>query len=170
MELSDKIKKALNDQVAMELSSSYVYQGMRAWFLEQGLKGCAAWMQAQADEEVGHAMRIFGYLDGRRARVTLQAIAAPPVSWESPTAAFKDALGHEQKVSRSINSIADLALAEKDHATLTFLAWFVKEQVEEESSVAEVLDKLALLEGQKAMMYVFDREMGKRKGGGEEDD
>ena len=168
MELSDKIKKALNDQIALELASSYVYQGMRAWFLEQAFKGCAAWMKTQADEEVGHAMRIFAYLDERRARVTLQAIAAPPASWDSPVAAFKDALAHEQKVSRSINSIVDLALAEKDHGTAVFLEWFVKEQVEEESSVAEVLDKLALIDGNKGMMYHFDREMGKRKGDDED--
>lgn len=164
MELSDKIKKALNDQIALELSSSYVYQGMRAYFLDLGFKGCAAWMEKQAEEEVGHAMRIFGYLDDRKARVTLQAIAAPPASWESPLAAFKDALAHEQKVSRSINSIADLALAEKDHGTLGFLDWFVKEQIEEEASVGEVLDKLALIDGHKAMMLMFDAEMGKRKG------
>ena len=162
MELSEKIRKALNDQIAMELSSSYVYQGMRAYFLEQGLKGCAAWMRKQADEENGHAMRLFAYMDERRARVTLQAIPAPPASWQSVEAAFKDALGHEQGVSKSIHAIADLALAEKDHATLSFLDWFVKEQVEEESSVSEVLDKLALIEGHKPMLYLFDHEMGKR--------
>ncbi len=164
MDVSEKIKQALNDQIALELSSSYVYQAMRAYFLDLGLKGCAAWMEKQAEEEVEHAMRIFAYMDDRRARVILQAIAAPPVSWESPVAAFKDALAHEQKVSRSINAIADMALAEKDHGTLTFLEWFVKEQIEEEASVGEVLDKLALIEGHKHMMYNFDREMGKRKG------
>jgi len=168
MELSEKIKKALNDQIAMELSSSHVYQAMRAFLLDLGLRGCAAWMEKQAEEETGHAMRIFGYLDARRARVTLQAIPAPPLSWESVNAAFKDALAHEQKVTKSIHAIADLALGEKDHATRSFLDWFVKEQVEEESSVAEVLDKLALIEGQKAMMYVFDGEMGKRKDENEE--
>jgi ferritin len=169
MELNEKIRKALNDQIAMELSSSYVYQAMRAYFLDLGLKGCAAWMKSQAEEETGHAMRMFAYLDERRARVTLQAIPAPPAAWDSPLAAFKDALAHEQKVTRSIHAIADLSLGEKDHATYGFLDWFIKEQVEEESSVSEVLDRLALIEGQKPMMYLFDRQMGKRGGEGEEE-
>jgi len=142
---------------------------MRAYFLDLGLKGCAAWMKAQAEEETGHAMKMFGYLDERRARVTLQAIAAPQAEWDSPLAAFRDALAHEQKVTRSIHAMADLALAEKDHATYGFLGWFIKEQVEEESTVSEVLDRLALIDGQKAMMFLFDRQMGKRGNEADED-
>jgi ferritin len=162
MALSDKVRAALNDQINLELASAYVYLSMSAYCLDQGLKGFAGWMMKQAEEEVGHAMRIFDYLDERSARIQLKPIDGPKEAWNSPVEVFRDSLAHEQKVTASIHRLVDLATQEKDHATVRFLDWFVNEQVEEESSVGDVIDKLELVGDQKQALYFLDRELGAR--------
>ena len=90
MKLNANVLDALNEQINLELTSAYVYLAMSADFLDKDLKGFANWMQMQAQEEVGHAMRIFHYLDERGARIALQGVEGPPASWDSALAAFED--------------------------------------------------------------------------------
>jgi ferritin len=163
MELSDRMRSALNDQINLELASAYVYLSMSAYCLDIGMKGFAGWMLKQSEEEVGHAMRIFHYLDERSARIQLKPVEGPQVEWKSPLEVFRDSLAHEQKVTASIHRIVDMAIDERDHATARFLDWFVDEQVEEESSVGDVIDKLELVGDQKQALYLLDRELGARE-------
>ena len=102
-------------------------------------------MQVQSNEELGHANRFFKYIVERGGKVTLQAIPEPKCEYKSPLDAFKASLGHEQKVSAAICAIYELAAAEKDYATLSFLKWFLDEQVEEERNVGDMLAKLELV-------------------------
>ena len=76
--------------------------------------------------------------------------------------AVQDTYKHECHVSSLINGLVDLALTEKDHAAHNFLQWFVSEQVEEEASVQEVLDRLKHAEENKAMLFMIDQKMGER--------
>ena len=132
--LSSNMKKALNDQINAELYSAYLYLSMAAYFEDTNLPGMAGWMKAQAQEEVGHAMKFYGYVFDRDSKVELKAIDGPKTKWASPLAAFEDAYKHEQKVTGLIHKLVDLANKEKDHATRSFLNWFVDEQVEEDAS------------------------------------
>ncbi|MGM0567834.1 MAG: ferritin-like domain-containing protein [Elusimicrobiota bacterium] len=65
-------------------------------------------------------------------------------------------------MSAFINSLVDLAISESDHACNNFLQWFVKEQVEEESSVDDVLQKLKLIGDSKESLFMLDKELGQR--------
>lgn len=161
--LSDRMQKALNGQVNAELYSSYLYLSMNAYFKSIHLDGFANWMNAQAQEELMHAMKIYEFINQRGGRALLGAIEAPPTEWDSPLNVFEETLRHEKKVTGLINDLVDLAMDERDHATNIFLQWFVSEQVEEEESVGGVLEKLKLLGGAKESLFMMDRELAKRQ-------
>ncbi len=160
--LSEKMNKALNDQVNAELYSAYIYLAMSAYFEERNLPGAASWMRHQAEEEVEHAMKFFDFINERRGRVVLSAVDRPQAEWESPLAAFEEAFKHEQYVTGRIHSLVELAQAEKDFATASFLTWFVDEQVEEEASVDAIVERLRLIEGAKHGLFMIDRELSQR--------
>lgn len=160
--LKEKIEQALNDQLNAEMYSAYLYLSMSAYFQSLSLGGFANWMRVQAQEELVHAMKFYDFVNERGGRVTLKPIDAPATSWESPLAVFEAAYAHEQKVTGLINDLVNLALGEKDHATHIFLQWFVTEQVEEEDSANEVVQKIKLMGEASGGMFMLDRELGQR--------
>jgi ferritin len=160
--LSEKIEKVLNGQVNAEMYSAYLYLSMSAYFQSISLSGFASWMKVQAQEEMVHAMKFYDFLNERGGRVTLQQIEAPQIEWDSPLAAFEGVFQHEQKVTGLINDLVELALDKHDHATNIFLQWFVTEQVEEEDSANEVVQKIKLMGDAKGGLFMLDRELGQR--------
>jgi len=160
--LNDKMLKALNGQINAEMYSSYLYLSMEAYFQSLSLNGFAAWMRAQVQEELFHAMKFYDFVCDRGGRVVLDTIKKPDSSWKSPLLAFKQILKHEQHVTSLINSLVDGAIAEKDHATLNFLQWFVGEQVEEEANVGAIVDKLKLIKDDTSGLFLLDAELAKR--------
>ena len=160
--LSTEMESALNEQLKAEAYSGYLYIAMGAYFESQGLRGLAQWMGAQAREEFFHSSKFYNFIVERGGRVTLKAIDAPPTNWSSPLAAFQDALKHEQKVTGLINNLVNMAQGENDHATVIFLQWFVTEQVEEEASVGEVVQKLELIGEAGPGLFMLDKELGTR--------
>ncbi len=160
--LSEKMEKALNEQVNAEFYSAYLYLSMAAYFESQGLDGFAKWMEAQTMEEMSHAKKIYDYINERGGRVILEAIEKPKVEWESPLEAFEDAYKHEKYVSSLINKLVDIAIDERDHATNNFLQWFVAEQVEEEASAEEIVQKLKLVGNKGNAIFMMNRELGQR--------
>ena len=162
MKLSSKLEKVLNDQINLELSSAYAYLGMAAYFERTAFTGFGKWMQLQSKEEIGHANRFFKYIVERGGKVTLQAISEPKCDYKSPHDVFKASLGHEQRVSASICAIYELAVAEKDYATLSFLKWFLDEQVEEERNVGDILAKLEMVGDNRSGLYQIDQHAARR--------
>ncbi|MFZ5765872.1 MAG: ferritin [Thermodesulfobacteriota bacterium] len=160
--LSEKMEKALNEQVNWELYSSYFYLSMSSYFESISLTGCASWMRAQAQEELFHAIKIYDYINERGGRAIMEAISKPPFQWESPLHVFEEVLRHEQKVTALINELVNKALDERDHASTIFLQWFVSEQVEEEASVSAVLEKFRLIGDNRSGLFAIDQEMGQR--------
>ncbi|HID97127.1 MAG TPA: ferritin [Thermodesulfobacteriaceae bacterium] len=160
--LSGKMEKALNNQINAEMYSAYLYLSMAAYFEANDLPGCTQWMKAQAQEEMVHAMKLYGFVNERGSRVTLGAIKAPPVEWDSALAVFEQAYEHEQFVTSLINQLMDLAIEERDHATQIFLQWFVTEQVEEEASASEVVNKIKLAGETSGGLFIVDKELGQR--------
>ncbi|MBP7829624.1 MAG: ferritin [Kiritimatiellae bacterium] len=161
--ISSKMAKAINGQINKELYSSYLYLAMSAQAEDLGLKGFANWFRVQAAEENGHAMKFFHYLGEQGARVKLAAIDQPPVEFKSAKAMFEETLKHEKYVTASIHALVDLALAEKDHATGSFLKWFVDEQVEEEANAQEIVDWLKLAGDAGNALLFLDSKLGARK-------
>lgn len=160
--LSKKMEDALNEQINKELYSAYIYLAMNCYFEDKGLPGAANWMRMQAQEETFHAMKMHDFVNERGGRVTLKAIDAPPSDWKSVQAVFEHVLEHEQMVTGLINNLVNLALDERDHATNIFLQWFVSEQVEEEASVNEVLQKIKLIGNDTAGLFTLDQDLGQR--------
>ena len=160
--ITKKMQEALNDQINAEFYSAYLYLSMEAYFQSVNLPGFANWMRAQTQEELMHAMKIYDFVNERGGRVNLKEIAQPPAKWKSPLAVFQAAYKHEQMVTGLINSLVNLAIKEKDHATSTFLQWFVSEQVEEEASADQVVQKLKMTDEAPGGRFLIDRELGQR--------
>ena len=160
--ISNKMEEALNAQVNAELYSAYLYLSMESYYKSLNLNGFANWMRVQTQEEVSHGMKIYDFIHERGGRVTLEAIKGPPTKWDSPLAVFEAVYVHEQKVTELINDLMDLAVKQKDHATTSFLQWFVSEQVEEEASADGVLQQLKMMEKAPGGMFMLDRELGQR--------
>jgi ferritin len=162
MKLPSKLEKVLNDQLNLELSSAYAYLGMAAYFERTAFGGFAKWMELQGKEELGHAGKFFRYINERGGQVKLAAIAEPKCDYRSPLEAFQTSLKHEQKVSASICNIYEMALADKDYPSLSFLKWFLDEQVEEEKSVGDIIAKLELVGDSHSGLYQIDLQAGRR--------
>jgi ferritin len=137
---------------------------MAAHFEAKNLHGMARWMQAQAREEWKHAMKIFDFIVIRSGRVRLAAVEAPKAEWGSVLEVFEDAYKHECKVTGLIHGLVKLAEAESDFASHAFLQWFVTEQVEEESQVEVIVERMKLAGETPIGLIIFDAELGKRGG------
>jgi ferritin len=160
--LKEKVLKALNKHLNAEFYSSYLYLSMAAHFESASLTGFASWMRVQSKEEYDHAIKIFDFIHDRDGAVELIKIDAPKTAWKTPIELFEEVYAHEKEVSKSIYELVDLGIVEKDHATTSFLQWFVNEQVEEESSAMKVLDRMKLVGDSKQGLFLMDREMGQR--------
>lgn len=157
------MEKALNEQLNAELFSSYLYLSMAAYFESKNWFGFAKWMKKQSEEEYGHAMKFFGYINEVGKKVTLEKIEKPKNEWQSHLEIFEEALKHEQYITKRINDLVNLAIKENDHATNNFLQWFVKEQIEEVSSVQKIVETLKLIGDQAGSLFMLDHELGKRE-------
>jgi ferritin len=160
--ISKTMNEVINGQINAELYSAYLYLSMSTWFSEKSLSGFAGWMRAQAQEELFHATKMLDYLLERGGSVELEAIAKPVPDWSTPLEVIEETAAHEAKVTGLINDLVDVALKERDHASNNFLQWFVAEQVEEESSVGDVVEKMKMIGDHSAGMFAMDMEMGKR--------
>jgi ferritin len=94
--------------------------------------------------------------------VELKALSAPQKSWDSPLAAFQAAYKHEQYITDCIHKLVKLARQLDDTATELFLGWYVTEQVEEEASTDEVVQKLLQVKDAPQALYMLDKELGAR--------
>ena len=160
--LTEKLSLALNNQLNNELYSAYLYLSMSSYAGSIGLKGSANWFMVQYQEEMVHAMKFYNYINSRGEHVGLQAIDAPPAEFKNLLDMFEQTLKHELTITASINELADLASAEKDHATAIFLQWFVTEQVEEEENDRDIIGKLKLIGDNGQGLLMLDNELAAR--------
>jgi ferritin len=160
--IDKEVQKAFNNQINAEQFSAYLYYSMASYFESLSLKGFAHWMRVQALEELTHAHKFVDFVNDRGGRVLLQPIGAPATEWDSPLAVFEDAYAHEVKVTGLINELMDIALAKSDHASSSFLNWFVDEQVEEEAAADDVVQKLKLVDKTEGGLFLLDQELDKR--------
>ena len=160
--LNDRMQEALNRQVNAEYYSAYLYLAMAAKFADLGLPGGVNWMKVQFQEELAHAGMIFDYVLERGGEMELTDIVAHAKEWTTPLSVFEYALAHERHVTELIGGLADLALEIRDHSTFQFLQWFIAEQVEEEASAQDVIDKLRLAGETAGGLYQVDKELAAR--------
>ncbi|HCX72126.1 MAG TPA: ferritin [Candidatus Cloacimonas sp.] len=160
--ISEKLQDAINEQINRELYSGYLYLSMAAYFDSMNLPGFASFMKVQLEEERFHTMKFYDFVNERGGRVVLKKIAQPPVDFDSPVEVFELSLKHEQSVTKMINELMDLAIAENDHAAKSFLNWYVDEQVEEENTMNGIVNKLKMVGGKGHGMLMMDNELATR--------
>lgn len=163
--LTEKIEKILNEQIEKEGYSSNLYLSMASWAETEGFAGISQWFYMQAEEELMHMMKFVHFINERGGHAIIPAFDAPPVKFDGIKKVFDQVLDHERFISGSINDIAALATKENDFATQNWIQWFITEQVEEESGVQGIIDKLNLLGNDN--MYMFDRDIMTLRGTGE---
>jgi ferritin len=145
--IKERVVNAINEQINKELNSEYLYLDMATYFEAEGLPGFAQFFKVQVEEERFHTMKFYQYLADRNGRIILKELINPHHDYKSALDVFERAYAHEQYISNSINEVMSIAIEEKDYATVSMLNWFIDEQVEEEASMSEIIDKLKLIEG-----------------------
>jgi ferritin len=160
--INKKVEQKINEQINAELYSAYLYLSMAAYCESSNLPGIATWLYVQFQEETAHAMKFYRYLNERGWRVVLTAIDKPQSEWKDLIDVFKNVYEHEQKVTGLINDLVDVAAAEKDHATVNMLQWYVAEQVEEEANASGLLAQVEMIGGKGSALLMLDRELKQR--------
>ena len=160
--LSEKLEKSLNDQITFEFYSSYTYLAMSAFCESSDLSGFANFFRVQANEELDHAMKLYDYVFQKGGKVVLGEIEQPKKEYDSMVDLFETGLSHERIVTNRIYDITDIATEEREHATISFLKWFIDEQVEEENNFNSLLKKVKRCENNSAALYMLDDELANR--------
>lgn len=160
--LTKNLQISIVEQLNREFYSAYIYLGMSAYCSKEGFNGASSWFLVQYQEEIAHGMKMFKYLEDQGAEITLPDIKSVNVKYESLLHVFKKALIHEQFMTKNLNNLSDIAMKEKDHATYNLLQWYVTEQVEEESTVSEIIDHITLVGENGYGLYTIDKELATR--------
>ncbi|MFH1395110.1 MAG: ferritin [Candidatus Omnitrophota bacterium] len=160
--LSPELLANFNDQINKEIYSAYLYLAMASYAKSKGLEGIANWFNVQVREELAHARKLYEYVNAKEERVIFKTVDEPPQNFTSATDLFEKTLSHEKKVTKLIDNLINTAKMENDKAAEDFLQWFVKEQVEEESNAAAVLNKIKSADKDNEKLMIIDKELAKR--------
>jgi ferritin len=136
---SQKVIDAINEQIGYEFSAELQYYAIAAHFAAEALPQLSAHFFRQAEEEKGHALRFIKYVVDAGGRVQIPAINAPKSKFKTARDAVKLSLDQEIHVTNQINGLVELARKENDYITINFLQWFLTEQLEEVSSMDNLL-------------------------------
>lgn len=162
---SQKLTAALQEQMNFERYSADIYAGLALQLETINLTGMAHYLAKRGAEEREHAHKFSSFLADRNTTPILTALPSPMqdiggAPMDAGARAFSAALSHEQLITSRINALFALAFEEDDPATQELLLWFVKEQVEEEKTLEEILTKFALAAGNGAAILLIDHELG----------
>ena len=157
-----RVRDAMNEQIKFEFESYYIYLSMAAYFHSRTLDGMAHWMRCQAHEEMIHGMKFFDHILDRNEKVELLDVRQLKTTWNSPLEAWKDAYEHEKFITAKIHGIVKIAREEDDFPSDTMLAWFTKEQIEEEQNADKVASQLELVGDNTYALLMLDRELATR--------
>lgn len=159
---SERLIKALNEQIKLEFESSYAYIAMEAHFKKNNLDGFANFFHIQAMEERDHAYLMFNYIYSIGGEVELLDISKPNNIFKDEIDVFEQTLAHEQKVTASINNLMDIAMEDKDYSAQAFLQWFIKEQDEEEEVATDLLEKVKMIKSNPSGLFMLDAKLAQR--------
>ena len=160
--LPAKLVKSLNEQIKYEAYSANLYLSMAAYCASLNLDGFTHFFKLQADEENLHAMKFFDFINERGGRVIISALDQPQSNFKSLTDTVSLALKHEQFVTKRIYGLMDQAIKANEHSMISFLKWFIDEQVEEEATFDTLLNKLKLVGEKGSGLFMLDAEVGQR--------
>jgi len=160
--LSQKLTDELNEQIKFEFYSSHLYLAAAAYAYELDLDGFANFFIVQAEEEKFHAMKFFNFISEMGARVEMKSFDTPKMTYDDILDLFEYTSAHEGVVTDRIYHLMDIATEEREHATISFLKWFIDEQVEEMATFKAMTQKIKRGKDDANVLYGMDDELAKR--------
>ena len=160
--MDKELATALNEQMNFEVYSAHVYLAMAAYCSSENLDGFANFFLVQAEEERFHGMKIYKFLNDRGQRATIQALGEPHNDYKTIIEAFEQGYQHEVANTKRFYALSDLAIDQREHATINFLKWFIDEQVEEEALFDGIITKLKRIDQDSNAFYMMDAEFAAR--------
>ncbi len=155
--MDKKLEMAINEQINYEFESAHIYLAMAGYIATLGLEGFESWMMIQYEEEIAHAKKFMNFVNERGGRIQIKGFADPENEFKSLLDALEISLDHEKEVTKRINNLMSIAYEVKDYASISFLQWYVDEQVEEEDNFNKLIEKVKLVKD--AGLYHLDKEM-----------
>ena len=136
---SERFVDALNAQIGREFAAAHQYTAIGAYYAAETYPQLTKFFYAQAEEEREHAMKMVNHLLDRNAKVDFSEVSAPQTDFADHVAPIRLALKQEQQVTVHIAELFEVARDTRDYLAEQFLHWFLEEQVEEESSMSDLL-------------------------------
>ncbi len=160
--VSKKIVAALNEHINLEIYSGYLYLAMSIKTHEENYKGYSSWLFKQYEEELGHSHDFIHFMQQRDMTVELKPVKAEPITEKDPLKIAKMVLEHERNVTKSIYQLHDLAKQENDYATEIFMHKYINEQIQEEDTAQDIIDKFTFAGDSTSAKYSIDKELSTR--------
>lgn len=160
--LSTELTAALNKQMNDEFAAAHAYMAMAAYCAAESYDGFANFYEQQAAEERFHGTKIYNYLNDRDQHAKFTEIAAPKIDFTSVLDTFESGLAQEQQVTASFYNLADIARKDNEYSTISFLNWFLDEQVEEEAMFKKHIDYIKRIKDDANALYLYEKELGAR--------
>ena len=157
--IKEAVENAIINQIKNEENSSRLYLSMASWCQVNGYPGAAAFLYKQTDEERMHMLKFVHYLNDRAGKSRLLALDNPTAEYKSLLDVFEKVMIHEEFITASINDLYEVALENKDYTTGNYLQWFINEQIEEESTMHGILDKMKLAGNEAGGLFHIDKEL-----------
>jgi ferritin len=154
----------LNEQIAYEFAASQQYVANAVFYDAETLPRLAAFFYAQAVEERNHAMMMVQYLLDADADVSIPGVSMPETEFADIVAPVVLALEQEKRVSDQIAGLVGVAREEGDYLSEQFVQWFLKEQVEEVSTMSSLL---AVVKRSADAPYFVEDYLAREHSGGE---
>jgi ferritin len=165
--MNARVESALNQQIQKEEYSSRLYLAMASWCEASGYPGAAEFLYEHSEEERFHMLKLIHFVNDRGGKVQLLDVKIPPLEYESVLDIFTQIKEHEVYITNSINELYGITVEERDYTTGNFLQWYITEQIEEESLINTILDKIRLVDTDKSGLFHIDKELQAMIGGEE---
>lgn len=157
--LTEEIETALNEQIKREAHSSSMYLAMGSWCDRHGFDNSANHFYQQAEEERAHMLKIFHYVTDLGGNAISPEVTNVPQDFESFRATFEQALEQEISITQAINRIVGKCHQLQDFTTISFLQWFLKEQIEEEYVARRALELFDVIGEEGVGQFTIDKEI-----------
>lgn len=152
---SDKLIQAFNEQVGHEMAASLHYVGVASYFDGEALPQLAAFFYRQSEEERGHALKFVKFIVDVGGKLAIPHLPAAHGSFASAEAAVAGSLESEERVTRQIYDLVEIARGEKNYIALRFLDWFLEEQLEEVATMGALVQVIRRA-GPDGLLHVED--------------
>lgn len=159
--IKKELLATINEQINFEYESAFLYKKMSIELGLMGWKGAAHWFNKQYQEEIGHADAMLHYVLEREEKPELKDVKMTKIELTTILDAFELAYKHERQVTEKIYGIVSMAIENKDYATENFFRKFVDEQVEEEATTSDLVERLKMASGNAGYM-IIDQQLGAR--------